>query len=184
MRKYFVFIVLVLPIYAMGENVIFNPGFDMTPWDTGWTIETDTATNRYGGICTETAMAQVMPDTSSSLPNSCYLETVAWINCSPGGAAAQARATISQTFNEIPACTVKMKVKCWWSLGFSECGYGLNPNFIEVRINNIWQKIWERVPDSYYGGDTTWKEIVIGISSPISGIRLQASQKTNLSEIG
>jgi len=169
-----------LALYLWGQNVIFNPGFDMTPWDTGWTIETDTATN---GSCRETAEAQAIPDTGKSLPNCCYLKTVVVLNpqgwCGGGG---YAKSTMSQTFNEIPACTVKMQVKHWAIGGPGVCDYDTKTFIIEARINNIWQKIWEKESLSY-NADTTWKEVVIGLSSPISGIKLQTFSRIYCSSI-
>ena len=169
MKKVMGVLFILLPIYAMAENVIFNPSFDMTPWDTGWTIETDTATS---GDCNGTAEALVIPDTGSSLPNCCYLKTTVVLRpqgWSSGGG--YAKSTMSQTFNEIPACTVKMQVKHWAIGGPGVCDYDTKTFIIEARINNIWQKIWEK--DAGEGNNTIWKEIAIGISSPISGIKLQ-----------
>ncbi|MBI4722917.1 MAG: hypothetical protein HY769_08005, partial [Candidatus Stahlbacteria bacterium] len=165
MRKYFVFIVLVLPIYAMAENVIFNPGFDMTPWDTGWTIETDTA---MSGSCTKTAVAQVMPDTGSSLPNCCYLKT--YVRLGSSGwcyGEAYAKTEVYQIFNEIPNCLIKAQIKYLW-YWYNPCWFD-DSVAIDARINGIWQTVWgKRWEDS-----TIWSEVSIGVNNPITGIRFR-----------
>ncbi|MBI4722921.1 MAG: T9SS type A sorting domain-containing protein [Candidatus Stahlbacteria bacterium] len=164
MRKYFVFIVLVLPIYAMGENVIFNPGFDMTPWDTGWTIETDTATS--GSCASRVAQAQADTDIGSSLPNCCRLKTYVGLSSSGWcGGRAYAETKVYQIFNEIPSCLIKAQIKYFWSWNASMCGW-IDTATVDVQINGIWQTVWGKSCEN----DTNWSEVSIGVNDTITGI--------------
>lgn len=62
MKRLIIFAGIFVPMYVSAQNIIFNPGFDMVPWDTGWV---DTVVGFY---C-------VKADTTSFLspPNSCCL---------------------------------------------------------------------------------------------------------------
>ncbi|MBI4722920.1 MAG: T9SS type A sorting domain-containing protein [Candidatus Stahlbacteria bacterium] len=178
MRKYFVFIVLVLPIYAMGENVIFNPGFDMTPWDTGWTIETDTA---VGGSCnTEIAEAQAIPDTGKSPPNCCGLSSYVKLDPYPAnwcGGTAYAETKVYQIFNEISSCSVKAQIKY---LGGGDGGGSYNEGTIDVQVNGTWQTIWGKGWET----DTIWSNLSIGVNNPITGIRFRTKSYLYCSSLG
>ena len=61
-------------LYLWGQNVIFNPGFDMTPWDTGWTIEIDTFTH-LGYFAHSKIIAEAKNGIGLTPLNSCSLYT-------------------------------------------------------------------------------------------------------------
>ena len=172
MKKVFALFIF-LPVCGMGQNMVFNPGFDMVPWDTGWTIVVDTASG-YDAV----AIAEAKPDTGKSPPNCCYLKTYVYTEF--GGGFAHSKAIVSQIFNPIAACKFKAQIKYWW--------YNLRPTgswearaTIEACIDEQWQVIWDTVPSSNSGGDTVWSEISIDINGQIKGIKFITISRLNVS---
>ncbi len=179
MKKLLVFMIFCIPVYAWGDNAIFNPGFDMSPWDTGWTIETDTVSEYY-----TSAEAEVKTDSGRSLPNCCYLRTyVRFMHESGGGNSgkADAKAMVTQNFDDITDCVIKVRVKyylhhfgdgvCW-----SQCS-------LQVCVNDNWKTIWQKhCWQSKFTSancpvfDTVWAEICTTfVNDTISGVRFCAA---------
>ena len=161
-----------LVLYLVGQNVVFNPGFDMVPWDTGWTTETDTATNPpHNGYAV--AEAEVKPDTGKSPSSCCYLKTNAELVNEDGWSAGKsyAKAVVSSTFDTITDCIFKAQIEYWWG-PLMVTGYWEDKVTIDARIDNQWQTIWDiPIPPSSEGGDTIWSEVSVDINGQISGIR-------------
>ena len=160
-----VFMILCVPVYAWGDNVVFNPGFDMSPWDSGWTIETDTSSKWDVTL----VIAEVDPDSGKSLPNCCYLRTYSWIDAAGGGGsgAAEAKAMITQNFDGITNCMIKAYVKWDWQLLIT-CPLKACNN-MEGYINNEWKVIWEALTPR----EKTWTEVctTLADNDTLSGIR-------------
>ncbi|MCK4306710.1 T9SS type A sorting domain-containing protein [candidate division WOR-3 bacterium] len=170
-----VFMILFIPVYAWGDNAVFNPGFDMSPWDSGWTIEIDTSYGRYSS-----AEAEVKTDSGRSLPNGCYLKTyVRFCGESPGGNSgeADAKAIITQNFDGIANCMVKTYVK-YYLCRQSSCCICWSQCSLQVCVNNNWETIWQKFIDEGFSPvfDTVWADICTTfVNDTISGIRFCAS---------
>ena len=171
-------VVLLVPLYAGGQNVVFNPGFDMMPWDTGWTIETDTSF--FGdNNCSYSAAAEVIAGTGKSLPNCCSLRTSAYaFNPNLYSGTAIASAMIYQTFDEITNCEVKAYVK-YHIHGNGDC---LNRDsvIVQLLIDNEWKTNWKVAwrhmgPSREDTLDTVWTEVCTTIvNATVSGIKICA----------
>ncbi|MCK4307483.1 T9SS type A sorting domain-containing protein [candidate division WOR-3 bacterium] len=177
MKKLFVesvgigFIILCIPVYAWGDNAVFNSGFDMSPWDTGWTIETDTASKYYAS-----AEAEVKTDSGKLSPNCCYLRTDCEINPPGGGGAgeAEAKAMITQNFDGITDCKIKAYMKWNWFPGLKSGGvFDKVYARMEGYINNEWKVIWEAPIEPNV--QTNWTEVCTTlVDDTLSGIRFCA----------
>ena len=168
MKKWFYVFVVIVGLGIMGcghwpwepDNVLVNPGFDESPWDTGWTIEIDTSSGGDGTY----AIAEARSDTGNSLPNCCFLKANADENCWP-------RVTISQTFDPIKSdCEIKAKIK----YRTSSAGEGTSTREIVMQVyaNNEWMTIWQ-VRLSDFDSDTSvtvWTEISTTKPKTLTGI--------------
>ena len=169
-----------LVLYLWGQNVVFNPGFDMTPWDTGWTIETDTVTS---GTCpSRVAQAQADTDIGSSLPNCCHLKTSVGLSSSSyycaGSASAETK--VYQIFDEIPSCSVKAQIKYFWTWNAFMCEW-IDTATVDVKIGETWQTVWGKAPHSPW--DTSWSKLSIGVNDTITGIMFRVKTLINCSSI-
>lgn len=139
------------------DNLVFNPGFDMTPWDSGWTITEE----GYGSA--ETSARQ---DTSDyySFPQSAKL--YAWT----GGYDCYALAEMFQTIPPVKSCTCEVYLKGeLWSC------YGRADVSIQININGSWSMGW--YADSWIDTvDTIWTkwDTVYTSSDTIRGIKFIA----------
>ncbi len=109
--------------FLCARNFIFNPGFDLDPWYTGWTIVADSGEGFVG----------CEADTSKyiSSPQSCLI----WV--STGGVAAS-YLSIYQEFTPVCNCT------CSFYFCYNICDYniGLSQVTISVKVNGEWQCVW------------------------------------------
>ena len=175
MKKFFVLLSLVIPLYARGQNVVFNPGFDMVPWDTGWTIEIDTGTISRAPLCSVAIKASA---DSGKGRNSCYSCSL-YADCGGyslggfnGGFHAYSKVTVTQTFDTITGTEVKAWVKIWiCTTDFR--GYDTLMVSIQVLVNSDkWLTVWDTAMINPYPiQQFTWKEICLSVDSTISGIR-------------
>ncbi len=166
-KKLSIFLFLFVPSISLGDNAVFNSGFDMSPWDSGWTIETDTSSKWDVTL----VIAEVKPDSGKSLPNCCYLKTYSQIDAPGGGGAGEAKAKtmITQNFEGITDCEIKAYVKWNWFPGFkSGGGYNKSYAMMEGYINNEWKLIWE----ASIGDNQNWTEVSTTlVDDTLSGIR-------------
>ena len=178
-----VFMILCVPVYEWGDNAVFNSGFDMSPWDSGWTIEIDTST-RWPNCDT---YAEVISDSGRSLPNCCCLVANGGAECSGGGSSAEfyANAMIYQTFNEIENCQIKAYVKyCMWIHPMKKIinTYTVNAKNtfyvktrVQVNVNDEWKTIWEKSDTSRVTIDTIWTEVDVFVDTNVTGVRFLAT---------
>jgi hypothetical protein len=172
MKKIVGVLFILLPLYARGQNMVFNPGFDMVPWDTGWTTEIDTHTY-YRTNCNLTFTAKAKKDTGRSLPNSCSLYTKVFAYPSGGFAnfCAYSKVTISQIFDEIPGCEIKGWIKFILGPDITHGCFDTSRINIDVLVNNGWMTISEI---SFSNRDTScnnWTEVSVSVDTTIRGIR-------------
>ncbi|MDD5530759.1 MAG: T9SS type A sorting domain-containing protein [bacterium] len=171
MRKIMMLVTLFVPLCAFADNVIFNDGFDMVPWDTGWVKETSTDTSTEGnGQATAIATIEAS-DSAVSSPHSCNLRT--YISCGHmngvyGAASAETYASITQTFNPISNCLFKLSVidSFWGMKNISDY-----PG-IEICINGNWENVYGYVVNN------NWAEICTTITTPdtLTGVRVSSYQ--------
>lgn len=168
MRKVCILSVLFLPLQVLAQgNLVFNPEFDETPWDTGWIWHTDTSIYEGGGGASASAEASVGPDSGLSLPNCCHLSVVAQAvpGTSQEHATGVSEAEIIQSFNPITSCMLKVYVKC----SCFHSSHGVAESFICLHINDEWDTVW-----STYN-TAAWVEVCTTvIGDTIDGIRFYA----------
>lgn len=113
MKKILIGLILIMPMYARAQNVVFNPGFDMVPWDTGWTV------NVYGN-----GMATAASDTGDYY---CYLYGTGGWNAGSG------EGMITQIIPASKNCTCRVyfRLDIWTMEADGEIG-------IEVLKNSDW----------------------------------------------
>ena len=182
MKKMLVFMIICVPLYAWGDNAVFNPGFDISPWDTGWTKDTLTKVDFWGD---DTAWANVIinQDTGRSLPNCCWLEAYASANTGTWGghATGEGIAMISQSFNEITNCIIKVWIKYRIEVtGNFQQGLGKSECSMQFLVNRGWKPFWSidysTSHNFYVEEDNIWAKVCTTIvNDTISGIRFQAS---------
>ncbi|MBI4722459.1 MAG: hypothetical protein HY769_05595 [Candidatus Stahlbacteria bacterium] len=118
MKKVVSFIgLIVFAGILRADNLIFNPGFDMTPWDTGWTFFTNYA------------IAEGDTGIYHSLPRSCKLNAHAFFS------QILPSVDVQQEINPSTCCTCKIYFKC--KVGYMEF-YGWATASIAVKLNNQW----------------------------------------------
>ncbi|MDD5530642.1 MAG: T9SS type A sorting domain-containing protein [bacterium] len=124
MRKHLklvLFMTLVAPLSVFADNLIFNGGFDMTPWDTGW-------------VASESGTGEIQADTSkdTSSPNACLV--LAWGMSGSGG-----YGTLVQTIYP-PAINCTCRAFFKYSIGVSMGGNaGVQ---LKINKNNNWETEW------------------------------------------
>ena len=128
MKKLLGFILLCIPLYVWGDNLIFNHGFDMTPWDTGWTIESN---GSYG-------KGEASRDTTyHSPPQSCKLSASAYASLD----GSYGMVYIYQEIIPAISCTCIVYLQ-------NEFASGEGNTQILVKINGEWVKEWESNGDN------------------------------------
>ncbi|MDD2890139.1 MAG: T9SS type A sorting domain-containing protein [bacterium] len=156
------FIGILLGTNLFADNAVFNPGFDMTPWDSGWTsagsdvyeIRADT------GICL-------------SPPNGCYISGF-------GGWGVEGCGKITQTIYP-PAINCTCKVFLKYLLGTVYSGFA--DVWFDININNKWKEEWnDRAGVMKNDIDSTknwisWEK-VYAVNDTIRGIRFSAGAGT------
>lgn len=150
----------LIPLCGKADNLIFNSGFDMTPWDTGWVSEKTNA-NDY-------AKADTTKYYSS--PQSCYLYSYGYYQ--PGGGPRPGYTSISQIVHKTTSCTCKVYFKSGNLM--DEGYYGIQYLQIYLFINNepvlVWKTkdnidtIWGKWEQSYADSDTI-SGIKIGVNA-------------------
>ncbi|MDD5530656.1 MAG: T9SS type A sorting domain-containing protein [bacterium] len=163
MRKLFIFVILVAPLSVFADNLIFNGGFDMTPWDTGWVA------SEFGG-----SMAQVDIDTSKDIspPNACHISTWAMSGANRWG-------EIVQTIYP-PAinCTCRAFLK--YDIGVWS---GRAEVRLKININNNWRKEWSDMAGGEEDIDSTenwviWEKVYT-TNDTIRGISFSSGSYTS-----
>jgi hypothetical protein len=126
MKKLFYIFVGVLVVGVMGcghwpwdrgekesENVLVNPGFDKSPWNSGWVIDTATSWER-DSLSYTSADVSVNSDSGIFSPKCCCLRTYSLANCTGDGigryAIAGANGMISQMFDVVDGYKLKARV--------------------------------------------------------------------------
>ncbi len=184
MKKLMVFIIFCIPVYVWGDNAVFNPGFDMSPWDSGWVKDTLTEVS-WGYPDTAIANVEINIDTGRSLPNGCYLDCYARASVKPwdGIASANGYAEIFQYFPEVINCTCKIYVK-YKVFAIASFGATYAKDEIALFIDGEWKPIWETVCDGYIpGGDTTiWVEVCTTLvnGENVSGIKFSVKGSVDI----
>ncbi|MDD2890148.1 MAG: T9SS type A sorting domain-containing protein [bacterium] len=165
MKKLLTSLVLFSPLSVFADNLVFNGGFDMTPWDTGWVVAgKDTNGGAFG----------VQADTiNHSSQKSCYI----WTFTASGACGWRA---ITQTIYP-PAinCTCRAFLK--YNIGY---WYGSYADVaIEININNKWKTEWSDM--AIYSGESidstknwiNWEKVYTGHDT-IRGIYFEAGSGT------
>ena len=168
---------VVFPITTIAENLLINPGFDETPWDTGWTVDTGSSSTEGAG-----ASVDASPDTRChSSPRSCELYAGAAV-CYHLDYSRSASAGAC-VFQEIPpvincTCRVYFKNKYWKSgLSLHRAGWSVD---VFVKINNEWASQWSTSEANLIWAE--WEKIY-GASDTVSGIKFCASAWASISDI-
>lgn len=123
MKLNLIFLLVLSPITLSAQNLIFNPGFDMTPWDTGWVIT-------KGG---DVSRPKASEDTTTyvSSPNCCFLLALGGRNAS------YSSISITQTiFPPVINCTCHVFLKYAVGSAYDPPG-GAGISF-SININNKW----------------------------------------------
>ncbi len=166
MKKLLSFILLCIPLYAWGDNLIFNPSFDMTPWDTGWTIDTSSSSTEGAG-----ASVDASSDTlCNSSPRSCKLFACAGVGYHLDyPRSASARACIYQEITPVTNCECRVYFKNGSDYGGISGNTAICYARIFVKVNNRWVE----ETSTFYPSTpiwTKWKKIY-GTSETVSGIK-------------
>lgn len=140
MKKLIIIIILSVPVYVWSQgNIIFNPGFDMTPWDTGWSINRE--------MLGAELIATPCSTKYCSSPQSCSLYAHGFAEPGSGGDAL-GEITLSQTLWPIASCTCRVNIQYYTASGR---GTGWASAFL--RINNKDSEIWGQ---GGFTSCTTW----------------------------
>jgi hypothetical protein len=150
-----------------GNNLVFNPGFDMTPWDTGWAF-------------VETANGWAAGDSSMylSLPRSCMIYAYGLVSSGEGQAYQETREAVN--------CTCRIHYQYVLDAVYDTSCHGTSgvsaEVSISVKINGEWIEEWRKsvhadsVQPSDHSEDSVWTEWeeVYGPGEEIGGIRFGA----------
>lgn len=138
-------------VSAVAKNLVINPGFDETPWDTGWTW--------HGWV--EEGTFSATPDTERyyTLPQSCKLRAMtSWHG---------AEIWLSQAIRPVISCTCR----AYFQNRSYNTGYGWTEYFIFVKVNNNYRIEW--VCEGNNPVWTKWEKIYTS-SDTISSIEFYA----------
>ncbi|MCK4307543.1 T9SS type A sorting domain-containing protein [candidate division WOR-3 bacterium] len=180
MKKLLGFVILCIPLYVCGsDNLIFNPSFDMTPWDTGWTWDTLRTRGATDGSASSSVSVKEI-DSDISPPNRCHLRTSSRASGGSGDASGgntSGEANVYQIFKEIKnPTTCKVHVRYWMlCYGYRPRGGNYGICNIQLCINGEWQRIWETTvssSDTSASGTTLVDNFVDGT---VSGIKFYCS---------
>jgi hypothetical protein len=147
---------IVFANFATAQNLLINPSFDETPWDTGWTIETQ---GDAGG--------EVDTGIYRSLPQSCKLVAYQYHSSLPFG-----EVTIVQEIAPARCCTCRVyfqnSINLFWAGGTVS---------ISLKINGNWVTEW-----SSREGNPIWIkwEKIYGSTDTVSGIKFYAEAYTRM----
>ncbi len=142
---------------SLAENLIINPGFDETPWDTGWTW--------HGWV--EEGTFSATPDTERyyTSPQSCKLRAMTtWRG---------AEIWLSQAIQPVISCTCR----AYFQNRSYNSGYGWTEYYIFVKVNNNYLIEWVCEGDNPVW--TKWEKIYTS-SDTISSIEFYAVASSGL----
>ena len=177
MKKWFYIFIVIVGLGIMGcghwpwdrgegPNVLVNPNFDESPWDTGWTWDT---TGSATGIASWSAC--VVRDSGYSLPNCCKISVVASVGGpSHEDGSASVEAMIYQMFNPIDGVEFKAHIK-----GSTVPIHPVTPE-IQFCVNGQWESVFS-ISLSIFEGD--WAEISGKIDGNISGIKVYVKSEVS-----
>lgn len=154
MRKLLMYVFLVVPICVSAQNLIYNPGFDMTPWNAGW-IKNLPA---IGSI-------EQCDTTYYSVPRSCKIYV--YVNGSASGS--YGYADISQSMQPAVSCTCKVMLK--YKQDCSDTPNYDNHISVYLVINGKDTKMWDKAGTTIYEGGWGLKEKIYTDNDTISGIK-------------
>ncbi len=132
MKRVLIFIGLVIFTGSLSaENLVFNPSFDMTPWDTGWTV--------YTFYKLLPGIAYVRADSSKwhSSPRSCYMSA-------GGGAGGGGTARVYQEVKETENCTCRIYYQYYIATVCTDEGCAGAGVEIFIKVSGEWKKEWGR----------------------------------------
>ncbi|MFA5032216.1 MAG: T9SS type A sorting domain-containing protein [bacterium] len=174
MKKIFIFVILFVPLSVFADNLIFNGGFDMTPWDSGWTKNVTISTKRPQWITY--IDSTIRAGTGKSYPNCCSLNTACTARYDGSNevdtcwSIVKVRKEIFQTFTPVSNCIFKAWLSGWLLLsghGMFTCSCG---DTVQLCINGVWKRVWEIKGDgNYYSYG--WTEFCDTIKNPVSGVK-------------
>ncbi|MFA5033019.1 MAG: T9SS type A sorting domain-containing protein [bacterium] len=95
MKKYLILFIVVTGTNLFADEMIVNGGFDMSPWDTGWTNTVE----HIGGV-------KQCDTTYCSSSRSCFISVVGYIPSGP-----YSKVTMSQTIKPTTSCTCTVMLK-------------------------------------------------------------------------
>ncbi|MDD2890149.1 MAG: T9SS type A sorting domain-containing protein [bacterium] len=158
MKKLLTSLVLFSPLSVFADNLVFNGGFDMTPWDTGWT-KTDELHGDAG------AYAKFSSTLYYSIPQSCSLYAYAYYHPSQP---ARASSIIYQKIQPSVSCTCKVSLYRFCNGGWAA---GM---FIHANINNENTSL---AAEACVENDTAWikKEFIFNETDTLSEISFEAT---------
>ncbi|MCK4353015.1 T9SS type A sorting domain-containing protein [candidate division WOR-3 bacterium] len=152
MQKLLLFVGLfVFAIPASADNLLINPGFDETPWDTGWTVTTHVDEGAEGSVSPCTTVYR-------SAPRSCSL--YAYGVGAGGSIYYNSEVSISPIISSVISCTCRVY--------FQRYGSGYALVWLQVNKDTLWYWI---NPESTW---TKWEQ-VYSDTDTVSGITFLAA---------